>query len=105
MRRAGGLSEERYQKIREQLIRWSKPVKSLRTDDSSGPVTARAVLLLQELDREIRQATKGTTQPRSLDDVTRGLMRLDKATTQDFIEISANVMGVASDVLDNKLLR
>jgi hypothetical protein len=32
-------------------------------------------------------------------------MRLDKATTQDFIEISENVMGGASDVLDNKLLR
>lgn len=105
MRRAGGLSEERYQKIREDLIRWSKPVNSLRTDRSTGPVTARAVLLLQELDREIRQATKGTTQPRSLDDVTRGLMRLDKATTQDFIEISENVMGGASDVLDNRLLR
>jgi hypothetical protein len=105
MRRAGGLSEERYQKIREQLIGWSKPVKSLRTNNASGPVTARAVLLLQELDREIRQATKGTTQPRSLDDVTRGLMRLDKASTQDFIEISENVMGGASKVLDNKLLR
>jgi hypothetical protein len=105
MRRAGGLSEERYQKIREQLIRWSKPVKSLRTDDSSGPVTARAVLLLQELDREIRKATKGSTEPRSLDDVTRGLMRLDKVSTKDFIEISENVMGGASDVLDNKLLR
>ena len=105
MRRAGGLSEERYQKIREQLIRWSKPVQSLRTDNSTGPVTARAVLLLQELDREIRQATKGTTQPRSLDDVTRGLMRLDKASTKDFIEISENVMGGASEVLDNKLLR
>jgi hypothetical protein len=105
MRRAGGLSEERYQRIREQLIRWSKPVQSLRTDNSSGPVTARAVLLLQELDREIRQATKGTTQPRSLDDVTRGLMRLDKASTKDFIEISENVMGGASEVLDNKLLR
>lgn len=105
MRRAGGLSEERYQKIREQLIRWSKPVGSLRTDNASGPVTARAVLLLQELDREIRQATKGTTQPRSLDDVTRGLMRLDKASTQDFIEISENVMGSASKTLDNKLLR
>jgi predicted metalloprotease with PDZ domain len=105
MRRAGGLSEERYQKIREQLIRWSKPVESLRTDNSSGPVTARAVLLLQELDREIRQATKGTTQPRSLDDVTRGLMRLDKASTKDFIEISENVMGRASKVLSNKLLR
>ncbi|HZX16652.1 MAG TPA: hypothetical protein VFF22_07290 [Pseudomonas sp.] len=105
MRRAGGLSEERYQKIREQLIRWSKPVDSLRTNNSSGPVTARAVLLLQELDREIRQATKGTTQPRSLDDVTRGLMRLDKASTKDFIEISENVMGSASKTLDNKLLR
>jgi len=105
MRRVGGLSEERYQKIREQLIRWSKPVKSLRPDNSSGPVTARAVLLLQELDREIRQATKGSTQPRSLDDVTRGLMRLDKASTQDFIEISENVIGGASEVLDSKLLR
>ncbi|MDO9617194.1 MAG: hypothetical protein Q7J43_05870 [Pseudomonas sp.] len=105
MRRAGGLSEERYQKIREQLIRWSKPVNSLRTDNSSGPVTARAVLLLQELDREIRQATKGSTQPRSLDDVTRGLMRLEKASTKDFIEISENVMGRASKTLDNKLLR
>ena len=55
MRRAGGISEDRDQKIREQLIRWSKPVSSLRTDNASGPVTARAVLLLQELDREIRQ--------------------------------------------------
>ncbi|MGB4075029.1 hypothetical protein [Pseudomonas sp.] len=105
MRRAGGLSEERYQKIREQLIGWSKPVKSLRTSYSSGPVTARAVLLLQELDREIRQATKGTTQPRSLDDVTRGLMRLDKASSKDFIEISESVMGGASKVLDTPLLR
>lgn len=105
MRRAGGLSEERYQKIREQLIGWSKPVESLRTSNSSGPVTARAVLLLQELDREIRQATKGTTQPRSLDDVTRGLMRLDKASSKDFIEISESVMGGASKVLDTPLLR
>jgi predicted metalloprotease with PDZ domain len=105
MRRAGGLSEERYQKIRGQLIGWSKPVKSLRTDNAKGPVTARAVLLLQELDREIRQATKGTSQPRSLDDVARGLMRLDKASTKDFIEISENVMGTASEVLDSKLLR
>jgi hypothetical protein len=104
-RRAGGLSEERYQKIRQQLIGWSKPVTSLRTNRSKGPVTARAVLLLQELDREIRQATKGTGQPRSLDDVTRGLMRLDKASTKDFIEISENIIGAASAVLDSKLLR
>lgn len=105
MRRAGGLSEERYQKIREQLIRWSKPVKNLRTDRSSGPITARAVLLMQELDREIRAATKDSTAPRSLDDVARGLMRLDKVSTKDFIEISENLMGRPSKVLDSKLLR
>lgn len=104
VRRAGGLGEDRYQKLREQLARWSKPVDSLRTDRASGPVTARAVLLLQELDREIRQKTKdrGT---RSLDDVTRGLMRLDKASTKDFIEITENVIGGPSRVLDTRLLR
>lgn len=105
VRRAGGLSEERYQKVREQMVDWSKPVKSLRGSSASGPVTARAVLLLQELDREIRQKTKGSTEPRSLDDVTRGLMRLDKVTTKEFIEISENVMGGASKVLDSKLLK
>jgi hypothetical protein len=105
VRRAGGLSEERYQKVREQQVEWSKSVKSLRSANASGAVTARAVLLLQELDREIRQKTKGTTEPRSLDDVTRGLMRLDKASTKDFIEISENVMGGRSKVLDSKLLK
>ncbi|WPC03734.1 hypothetical protein SBP02_13190 [Pseudomonas benzenivorans] len=104
MRRAGGLSEERYQKIRQQLSKWSKPVKSLRGKRSTGPVTARAVLLLQELDREIRQATQDS-QPRSLDDVTRGLMRLDKVSTQDLIDISESVMGAPSEVLDTRLLR
>ena len=102
MRRAGGMGEDRYQIIRKKLMKWSKKVGSLRTERSTGPVTARAVLLLQELDREIRKATDNQ---RSLDDVTRGLMRLDKASTQDFIEISENVMGRGSEVLDSKLLR
>ncbi|QMV66060.1 hypothetical protein VUJ49_15835 [Pseudomonas berkeleyensis] len=104
VRRAGGISEDRYQKIREQLIRWSKPVNSLRTDNASGPVTARAVLLLQELDREIRQKTKEKGNM-SLDDVTRGLMRLDKVSTKDFIDITENVIGGPSKTLDTRLLR
>lgn len=104
MRRAGGISEGRYQKVREQLIKWSKPVKSLRGSRVQGPVTARAVLLLQELDREIRQKTKDS-QPRSLDDVTRGLMRMDKVSTEDFIQLTENVMGTSSKVLDSRLLR
>ena len=104
VRRAGGIDEERYQKIRDQLIKWSKPVKSLRTDHSTGPVTARAVLLLQELDREIRQKTKDSG-PLSLDDVTRGLMRMDRVSTKDFIELTENVLGGPSKTLDTRLLR
>jgi hypothetical protein len=102
VRRAGGMSEDRYQAIRKKLMSWSKKVGSLRTEESTGPVTARAVLLLQELDREIR---KNTDNQRSLDDVTRGLMRLEKASTRDFVEISENVMGRGSEVLDSELLR
>jgi predicted metalloprotease with PDZ domain len=65
-------------------------------------MTARAVLLLQDLDQEIR---KQTNNQRSLDDVTRGLMRLEKASTKDFIEICENILGRSSAVLDTRLLR
>lgn len=102
MRRAGGMSEDRYQLVREHLTKWSGKVDSLRTERSTGPVTARAVLLLQELDREIRQRSKGS---HSLDDVARGLMRLDKVTTEDFINITETMLGGGSAVLDSRLLR
>ena len=59
VRRAGGMSEDRYQAVREHLIKWSRKVDSLRTEHSTGPITARAVLLLQDLDKEIRQRSRG----------------------------------------------
>ena len=102
MRRAGGMSEDRYQAVRKHLSQWGGKVKSLRTERSTGPVTARAVLLLQELDREIRQRSKNR---HSLDDVARGLMRLGKATTEDFISITETLLGGGSSVLDTRLLR
>jgi len=102
VRRAGGMSEDRYQAVREHLTKWSRKVDSLRTENATGPITARAVLLLQELDREIRQSSKGRY---SLDDVARGLMRLDKATTKDFIDITESLLGTGSKVLDTRLLR
>ncbi|MBF7729434.1 hypothetical protein [Pseudomonas sp. N040] len=102
VRRAGGMSEYRYQAIRSKLQTWSKGVKTLRGSSSSGPVTARAVLLLQELDQEIREQTGNQ---RSLDDVTRGLMRLETASTKDFIDISENILGRSSAVLDTRLLK
>ncbi len=102
MRRAGGMSEDRYQAVREHLSEWSRKVDSLRTERSTGPVTANAVLLLQDLDREIRQRSKGR---HSLDDVARGLMRLDRVTTDDFVNITETLLGAGSDVLATRLLR
>lgn len=102
LRRSGGLGDDRYESVRKHLRQWSRKVDSLRGEHATGPVTARAVLLMQDLDKEIRLRTDGK---HSMDDVTRALMRLDKASTRDFIEISENLMGGASDVLDSKLLR
>lgn len=102
MRRAGGMTEERYQAVRKHLIKWSRKVDSLRTERSTGPVTARAVLVLQDLDEEIRKRSKGR---HSLDDVARGLMRLDKVTTSDFVNITETLLGGGSDVLSTRLLR
>lgn len=102
LRRAGGMSEERYQQVRKKLILWSSKVNNLRGEQSTGAVTARAVVLLQELDKEIRQASDGKY---SLDDVAQGLMRIDRVNTEHFIELSESLMGKPSKVLDSKLLR
>lgn len=102
LRRAGGMSEERYQQVRKKLTLWSSKVNNLRGEHATGPVTARAVVLLQELDLEIRQRSAGKY---SLDDVAQGLMRMDKVNTEDFIELSQSLIGKPSKVLDSKLLR
>ena len=64
-------------------------------------MVARAVTLLQALDREIRLQTRSK---RSLDDVSQALMRLDKVNTQVFIQLSESVLGGRSEVLDTPLL-
>jgi hypothetical protein len=102
LRRAGGMSEERYQQVRKKLTLWSSKVNNLRGEHASGAVTARAVVLLQELDLEIRQRSAGKY---SLDDVAQGLMRMDKVNTENFIELSESLIGKPSKVLDSKLLR
>lgn len=101
MRRAGGLSEDRYHKVRANLKHWSRKITNLRGEHCTGPTTARAVLLLQDLDEDIRKSSKGA---HSLDDVVRGLMRLDKVATADFVGIAENVLGGPSKTLDTPLL-
>ncbi|MNN89719.1 hypothetical protein D3C81_2075730 [compost metagenome] len=73
----------------------------MRGERVNQATIARSVLLLQDLDREIRLQTRDK---RSLDDVTQALMRLGRVTTPEFIQLSESVIGEPSRVLASKLL-
>ncbi|MFW0754448.1 hypothetical protein ACN1C3_06795 [Pseudomonas sp. H11T01] len=102
MRRAGGMSDERYQSLEIRLARDSHNVTTLRGEQITGPAVAKAVLLLQELDREIRLKTRNK---RSLDDVMRAAMRLESISTKEFVQLSESILGEPSKVLDSELLQ
>jgi len=102
LRRAGGMSDERYEALNVRLARDSKGVTTLRGEQVSPAMVAKAVLLLQELDREIRLKTRNK---RSLDDVLQGAMRLETVDTPEFVQLSESILGGGSTVLDTRLLQ
>jgi hypothetical protein len=102
VRRAGGISDERYENLHGKLVRSSQKVTTLRGEQISPTQVARAVVLLQELDREIRLKTHNK---RSLDDVLRGAMRLGDIDTQAFVQLSESVIGGSSKVLSTELIQ
>jgi hypothetical protein len=102
MHRAGGMSDERYQSVQRNLTKTGSKVTTLRGDRVDAATVARAVLLLRDLDAEIRQQTSNE---KSLDDVCRGLMRLNTVSTKEFIQLSESVIGGPSKVLTSTLLQ
>jgi hypothetical protein len=99
--RAGGMTDERHEKVFAWLAEWSGKVETLRGDHSSAEITARAVLLLRDLDAEIRRRSKDRA---SLDDVVRALRPQRVVSTADFIAASEKVIGGKSSVLASTLL-
>ncbi|WP_339471188.1 MULTISPECIES: hypothetical protein [unclassified Pseudomonas] len=102
LRRAGGITDERYEAIQARLAKEGKDVTSLRGEHVSGATVARAVMVLQELDREIRVKTHNK---RSLDDLSQAVMRANSITTAEFVKLAESITGEPSVVLDSKLLR
>ena len=102
VRRAGGMSDERYQALQAKLTRDSQKVTTLRGEQISAAQLAKAVMVLQELDREIRLKTRNK---RSLDDVLRGAMHLGMVSTKEFVQLAESVLGESSKVLDTVLLQ
>ncbi|MGB5445450.1 MAG: hypothetical protein WBM99_08075, partial [Psychromonas sp.] len=102
LHRAGGMTDDRYKKVRKWLKNWSKDVKTLRVNRSAGPTTARAVILLQDLDQEIRDKTNNKG---SLDNVTRALMQEGKVSLESLRGIAEALTGGKLKTLDSALLR
>ena len=102
LRRAGGMSDERYQVLHDNLLKVGGKVSSLRGEQASAAQVARAVVLLQELDREIRLQTRTK---RSLDDLLHSVMRLDKVSTKEFVTLAESIIGEPSKVLQSDLLK
>ncbi|MGG5288575.1 hypothetical protein [Pseudomonas shirazensis] len=102
LRRAGGISDDRYEAWQARLHKQGAKVIRLVARQANAGQIARGVQVLQALDREIRLHTQNK---RSLDDVTQALMRMPSVNTAEFIQISESVLGRSSDVLQSKLLR
>jgi len=101
LHRTGGTTDARYQRTRDMLKRWSKDVKHLVAPRAHGPITARAVLVFMDLDKEIREATDDE---KNFDDVTRLLMAKRRVDTADLIAAAEQVLGRPSTTLDTSLL-
>jgi hypothetical protein len=102
MHRAGGMTDARRERVREDLKRWSADVETLLVRRSTGPVTARAALLFEAIDAEIRARSAGK---RSLDDVVRSLIRRRDVSLRELREAAEKAAGGPLKSLDTPLLR
>lgn len=102
LRRSGGTTDARFDRTRAWLLNWGKDVKKLDVAKSTGKVTARAVVLLMDLDKEIR---KRTDNEKSIDDVARLLIARGKVDKTDLRSAAKKVIGADSTVLATSLLQ
>lgn len=70
LRRTGGISERRFQEALQDLAEWGKESPNLLVKRSSGPITARATVVLHQIDEQIQQSSDGK---RNLDEVVTAL--------------------------------
>lgn len=100
--RADGMTKSRRNKMIKNLSKWGEEVKSLRKSKSTGAVTARAVVLFDELDKEIRERSN---KKYSIDDVTRDLMEIRKVSLADLQKSVEKLIGPKVNALNSPLLK
>jgi predicted metalloprotease with PDZ domain len=89
--RSKTVSRRRYARALERMEEKGRGVAGLARKDSSGALTARAVVVLDQVDQEIEAATDGAS---SLDDVVRRLSaERGVVTSEHFRSIAEEVAG------------
>jgi hypothetical protein len=98
--RSKTLSKKRYEKALAEIARRGRQASELAVDRSSGATTARAVTVLHELDRLIREGSAGA---RSLDDVVRILYQQGgEVTTERLKRLAEDLSGRELDAFFRK---
>lgn len=103
LRRAGLLSQARFDKAMDWMRRHGKNVRSLHAQRSAGPRSARAAALFADLDAEIRSRSHGRS---SLDEVARALMRNGaRVSSNDLRQAAEAAIGAPARTLQTPLLQ
>jgi len=100
MRRSGTITPQRFEKAHKQLAERGKEVTNLSVDRSYGPITAKAVGVLRDLNSEIRKKTNGKA---SLDNVVKALAtKREEITLNRVRKVAEQVAGVPITTLNGK---
>jgi hypothetical protein len=100
--RAGGMTDSRRDKVFDDLSDWGDGVKSLMKKRSTGATTARATVLFDALDREIR---KRSDDSKRLDDLVRPLLNQADVSLKDLRKIAEDLVGGKLETLESPLLK
>ena len=98
LRRSGTISERRFRAALNRLEQWGNEAHSLCRSNASGAVTAKAVTVMRDLDREISAHSAGSE---SLDDVIRALAADEEITMSGFRSAVVELLGEDADALNN----
>ncbi|VUD61909.1 hypothetical protein TDB9533_02923 [Thalassocella blandensis] len=97
--RAGAMTEERRTVAFDKLMDWGKDVKTLKKKHARGAVTARAAVLFEQLDKELRSKSE-----HDIDDITHALMKEKKASTKTLINTCKKLLKKPCKTLKTKLI-
>ena len=98
LRRSRGISQKRYDEAMQRLQRWVKRDKGRLQSPSKGANTARAVLLLRDLDMELKQHEAG-----SLDALVLELTQSGVITGKHLLDLVEDNLGGQSSLLRKEL--